>query len=862
MSNTADQAWLGRILSWPVRHRLLSTILLLGALALAGLSINQLRIDSRLESMFAGDSASSEALTHVLRDFRGMDELLVLIEVPAGDSRPPAQRVADLRAYAERFKQTIEQDAEAGQLVRQVTFGAGDSIDRFARDIIGPAAVYYLDDARRAQFRERITPEGMRRQIKRNERMMALPDAAVGGAGQMMLKDPLHLYELVVPSVQKMRPPFRTWRDSDAYISPDASAILVRIVGRRSAGDSVFAEQLMRNAPVWAEAAEPGQLSVKFTGAYAIADYSRREIRNDLISCLTGSVGMILLLLIVVYRKPWLLSLALVPVAVGVLLAFGIYAAFWPHITPVTAAIGGILAGLSIDYAVHYLSHYELARFHGNVVQRAVADQRGMLAGLLGAAGTSVLAFAAIAISSVDLLRSFALLGSIGLACALLSTLWVLPTLLGWVDRRHHVADPAAGARVNVAAMIRWVDRHRKVWRMTAGLGVVAALFVAVMLVRGVWLERDVSVMHPQPNPPLQTQERISDLFSTSSETLILHVEAPSSEVLQLRLKQVHERFSSDEFAEVVTDVFSPARLLPEDVEAVDAMLADIDRQAVIDAFQKAIEASVFSPEAFEPYMEYLETMLANDQPPGLGTLLAYPDLTGSMLPARSFETGASPRQALVMLSVTDQIENAEKRGGLIVQLQAAADKIEGATLTGIPVAGYEMQKAVQAQLPVMTAVAALLVLICGAWCLRGLKALGLAMLPVLFSVVCLLAVMQLSGWRFNLVNMLGMPILVGVTVDAGMFLTRGWFGSEPGRDDRTGRLLRLDASMRAILLCAGTTVLGFGSLMFARTPAVYSLGLLLVVGMIASLVGSLFLLVPILLGMQLPDDDARGTNH
>src|SRR5690606_26248371 len=117
-----------------------------------------------------------------------------------------------------------------------------------------------------------------------------------------------------------------------------------RIVGRESAGDSDFAERLMLAAQRWVDAAEPGSMRVSFAGAYAIADFSRSEIRSDLINCISGSVAMILLLLVVMYRRPWLLMMALLPVGVGVLWAFGIYAAVSSDVSPVTAAIGGILA--------------------------------------------------------------------------------------------------------------------------------------------------------------------------------------------------------------------------------------------------------------------------------------------------------------------------------------------------------------------------------------------------------------------------------------------------------------------------------------------------------------------------------------
>jgi predicted RND superfamily exporter protein len=60
--------------------------------------------------------------------------------------------------------------------------------------------------------------------------------------------------------------------------------------------------------------------------------------------------------------------------------------------------------------------------------------------------------------------------------------------------------------------------------------------------------------------------------------------------------------------------------------------------------------------------------------------------------------------------------------------------------------------------------------------------------------------------------------------------------------------LEHVGSSAQAVIVCAGTTLLGFGSLAVTSVPAVRSLGIVIVVGMAAALAGALFLLVPILL--------------
>jgi predicted RND superfamily exporter protein len=107
---------------------------------------------------------------------------------------------------------------------------------------------------------------------------------------------------------------------------------------------------------------------------------------------------------------------------------------------------------------------------------------------------------------------------------------------------------------------------------------------------------------------------------------------------------------------------------------------------------------------------------------------------------------------------------------------------------------------------------------------------------------------MRLWGVRQNMVNLIGMPLLIVMTVDYGIFLVS--LARLGRRHGGTPEALRVHVAScaQAVLVCAGTTLLGFGSLAFTSVPAVRSLGVVVCVGMVAALAGALFLLTPILL--------------
>jgi predicted RND superfamily exporter protein len=123
-----------------------------------------------------------------------------------------------------------------------------------------------------------------------------------------------------------------------------------------------------------------------------------------------------------------------------------------------------------------------------------------------------------------------------------------------------------------------------------------------------------------------------------------------------------------------------------------------------------------------------------------------------------------------------------------------------------------------------------------------------LATLPAVFGLACLLAFMRLSGMKLNLINLIAFPLLVGIDVDYGIFLTAACRRREMNGLSGQQLRARLHPASSAVLLCAAATTLGFGSLAFCSIPAVQSLGVAMMVGVAACVIGTFFLTVPTLI--------------
>src|SRR5206468_4106300 len=126
-----------------------------------------------------------------------------------------------------------------------------------------------------------------------------------------------------------------------------------------------------------------------------------------------------------------------------------------------------------------------------------------------------------------------------------------------------------------------------------------------------------------------------------------------------------------------------------------------------------------------------------------------------------------------------------------------------------------------------------------------------LSLATLAFSLLCLLALMKLAGWSWNLLNLMALPLLLGAGVDYSIHMQlalRRHGGDIAQARRRVGR---------ALFLCAATTVAGFGSNVWSSNGGLISLGQVCAAGIAFAYLTSNYLL-PVwwkaLAGAPVPD--------
>lgn len=115
-----------------------------------------------------------------------------------------------------------------------------------------------------------------------------------------------------------------------------------------------------------------------------------------------------------------------------------------------------------------------------------------------------------------------------------------------------------------------------------------------------------------------------------------------------------------------------------------------------------------------------------------------------------------------------------------------------------------------------------------------------LTMVPLLVSGLVTLEAMVLLDMPLNFANIIALPLLLGVGVAFKIYYVMAW---------RAGQSALLEQGLtEAIILSAATTGTAFGSLWLSHHPGTASMGALLVLALVCTLIGAVFF-QPILLG-------------
>ena len=124
----------------------------------------------------------------------------------------------------------------------------------------------------------------------------------------------------------------------------------------------------------------------------------------------------------------------------------------------------------------------------------------------------------------------------------------------------------------------------------------------------------------------------------------------------------------------------------------------------------------------------------------------------------------------------------------------------------------------------------------------RNLRTVFFVLLPVLVGSIWTIGIMELIGLKLNMANLVILPLILGIGVVNGIHITHRYREEEDKQASILGK-----STGQAVLLSSLTTMIGFGSMMVANHYGVFSLGMVLTLGVFNCLIASVTFLPALL---------------
>ena len=580
-------------------------------------------------------------------------------------------------------------------------------------------------------------------------------------------------------------------------------------------------------------------VTIRYTGRPVFVEEIATSMQRDMSHSVGATSIIIAILFWLTHRrwKPMLWLLALLMLILGATLALG--GLVLGTISVVALGFAAVLLGLAVDYAVvHYQEALAYPQMTVPEIRRAIAPS------ILWAAITTMSAFLVLNLGGLPGLGQLGSLVAIGIGVsALVMVMIYLPPL--FPERRkprpnqapfrwwnYFIAPSSCDAPSQQGArdaLVVQTVRRRGVATTFLLTGLIFFSACAVLCFQRPGLDRSANALQPAHGEAQTTLDEMTVELGLPPQPLWLIVPGRDEAEVFQRLTNAEVFLNGAVTNHLIDRYLLPDTLWPragfQDVNRATAAILGEKGPLLRDATLNA----GFNTNA----MVLTEELVRTWSRAGESKSVIWPTNHVSQWLLKRFVARAS-NEILVMgliYPATNKVDAAELTA---LSRQLAQNN---ALLSGWELLGSATLKRVQSRMWEVVTPMVVLVLLSLWFAFRRATEILLGVAVLCLSGLCLLAIMALAGWTWNLMNLMALPLILGTGVDYTLFI-------QLALRRHGGDLVAVRRSVgRALMLCGGTAVAGFGSLAFSGNLGMASLGKVCAVGIGANMLISVFLL-------------------
>lgn len=350
-------------------------------------------------------------------------------------TKTPEATDDDLILAAENFLDTIATFEDRYESVQGIL---DEATITNSMDFVYEHLPIYLDEEDYQHIEKQLHPDSISVQLQ--QRLQELTEGGAPFASELNAKDPLHISLLALKKLQSLQGASDYDFDNGFLFSKDHTRLFIFI-------NPLYGESETKNTQAFINILngirednnkQNTSVELSYFGAPFIAVANATQIKQDIITTVAISTTVLMLLLIFYYRN-WLVPIiVMIPSVFGGALGLVALSLMRQEISAISLSISAILIGITIDYALHFLTHVKKKSSPQQLFKEVTKP-------LIMSSSTTAIAFLCLLFVRSDALVDLGIFASVAVVGSAVFTLILLPHIYRGNPIQHsHLIDRIA----------------------------------------------------------------------------------------------------------------------------------------------------------------------------------------------------------------------------------------------------------------------------------------------------------------------------------------------------------------------------------------------------------------------------------
>lgn len=777
------------------KNRILSALLALGIAVICGFFASKIHFEEDINQIIPRNE-KSDLTAKVLKQLNFSDKIIVIIENKSNEDSFQLSETADT------FLQKVE---PLQKYINTIQGKVNDYEISETFDFVNQNLPLFLDENDYKEIEGKLQKDSIAKQVESNYISLASPTSLV--TKEFIKKDPLGIAFLGIRKLNALNISKDFKLEDNYVVTKDGKNLLLFIDPKYKSNDTknneAFVDQLnaIKNN---INKQFKGKTEMSYFGSPVIAVANAKQIKKDIRNTVLISMTVLFVLLMYYFRNFFTPVIVFLPTVFSVLLALLVLYFIKDKISAISLSVGAILIGITIDYALHILTHYK----HNNNIEELYKE---ITQPVILSSATTAVSFLCLVFVRSEALKDLGLFASITVILSSVSALIIVPQL-------YHPKEKKGKLNTNFIDKIgSYPYEKNKPLIIGCSLVIIACLFGF----RHVGFNEDIGDLNYIPKELKISEAKLEKLSDITSKSVYTISYGDSEDEALKRNTQLNNFLEKEKKEGKILSYNSIGNIVlskQDQQKKIEAWIEFWDDNKKNRAISELISNGSkfgFNSTAFDQTNENLNKDYSTL------SLEDYKKVKALQIPEfLSNEKGFYTISNIVKVDENKRnifIKDVEKNHeALAIDRQQMNENFLGLLKRDFnTLINYSL----------LAIILTIIVFF------RNFELTVLTMFPIVLTGVVTAGILYFLGLELNIFSTVVCTLVFGVGDDFSIFLTKAM-----QKEHTTGKN-ELPTYRISIILAVFTTILSIGSLIFAKHPALHSLALVALIGMFSVII-------------------------